>query len=49
MEFGSARDASAAKAQVRQILSKDKEPAYLKPEQVTELERIAAHAVKRFS
>ena len=38
-----------AKAKVRQILSKDKEPAYLKPEQVAELERIAVRAAKQFA
>jgi trimethylamine--corrinoid protein Co-methyltransferase len=37
-----------AKAQVHQILSNDKEPTYLRGEQVAELERIAAHA-RRFS
>ena len=38
-----------AKGRVCQILSKDKEPAYLKPEQVAELERIATRAAKQFA
>ena len=36
-----------AKAEVRRILSRDQHPEYLSPEQISELERIGAHAAER--